>query len=80
MLKLILGVSGSGKTRRVYEEIRSHLGERSGMVLLTPEQQSHRAERALAAACGPRLSLYGEVLSFTRMYHRAAVELGGLAE
>ncbi len=80
MLRLLLGAAGSGKTRRVCEEIRDRMGERTGMVLLTPEQQSHRAERRLAAVCGPRLSLCGEVLSFTRMYSRAAVELGGLAD
>ncbi len=80
MLRLVLGVAGSGKTKRVCEEIKARMDSVSGMVLLTPEQQSHRAERRLAAVCGPRLSLCGEVLSFTRMYNRAAVELGGLAD
>ena len=80
MLKLVLGAAGSGKTKRVCEEIRDRMADTAGMVLLTPEQQSHRAERRLAAVCGPRLSLCGEVLSFTRMYSRAAVELGGLAD
>ena len=80
MLKLLLGEAGSGKTRRVCEEIRARMDSGKNMVLLTPEQQSHRAERRLAAVCGPRLSLCGEVLSFTRMYNRAAVELGGLAD
>ena len=80
MLRLILGAAGSGKTRRVCEEIRDGMRGRDGMVLLTPEQQSHRAERRLAAVCGPALSLHGEVLSFTRMYNRAALEIGGLAD
>ncbi len=80
MLKLLLGPAGSGKAGQVCREIRESMDERTGMVLLTPEQQSHRAERRLAAVCGPRLSLCGEVLSFTRMYNRAAVELGGLAD
>ncbi len=80
MLKLVLGAAGSGKTELICREIRDRMADRTGMVLLTPEQQSHRAERRLAAACGPRLSLCGEVLSFTRMYNRAAVEMGGLAD
>ena len=80
MLKLVLGEAGSGKTRRLCEEIKARMDSAKNMVLLTPEQQSHRAERRLAAVCGPRLSLCGEVLSFTRMYNRAAVELGGLAD
>ncbi len=81
MLTLLLGAAGSGKTRRICAEIRERVDKGvGGLVLLTPEQQSHRAERRLAAACGPRLSLFGEVLSFTRMYSRAAAELGGLAD
>lgn len=80
MLTMLLGKAGSGKTRAVCEEIRARMAERKNMVLLTPEQQSHRAERRLAAVCGPALSLHAEVLSFTRMYSRAAVELGGLAD
>lgn len=80
MLTLLLGPSGSGKTLRICEDIRGHMADRRGMVLLTPEQQSHRMERLLSAVCGPALSLHGEVLSFTRMYSRAAVTLGGLAD
>ena len=80
MLRFLLGAAGSGKTKLACEEIRDRMGERDRMVLLTPEQQSHRAERILSAVCGPRLSLCGEVLSFTRMYNRAAVEMGGLAD
>ena len=81
MLTLILGGAGSGKTRLVYRQLRAAMeAGRTGLVLLTPEQQSHRAERELAAFCGPALSLHGEVLSFTRLYSRAAAELGGLAD
>lgn len=81
MLTLILGGAGSGKTRLVYRQFREAMeAGGTGLVLLTPEQQSHRAERELAAFCGPALSLHGEVLSFTRLYSRAAAELGGLAD
>ena len=80
MLTILTGAAGSGKTRRICERIRGRMAHGQDLVLLTPEQQSHRAERQLAAVCGPGLSLCGEVLSFTRMYNRAAVELGGLAD
>ena len=81
MLTLILGGAGSGKTRTVYRQFREAMeAGKTRLVLLTPEQQSHRAERELAAFCGPRLSLHGEVLSFTRLYSRAAAELGGIAD
>ena len=80
MLTILTGLSGSGKTQTIYEEIRDNMASRQNMVLLTPEQQSHRAERNLARVCGPALSLHAEVLSFTRMASRAALELGGLAD
>lgn len=80
MLTILTGLSGSGKTKTICEEIRDNMASRNHMVLLTPEQQSHRAERNLAKVCGPALSLHAEVLSFTRMASRAALELGGLAD
>ena len=80
MLTILLGAAGSGKTLHICRDIREKMASRRGMVLLTPEQQSHRAERRLAAFCGPALNLCGEVLSFTRMAHRTAAELGGLAD
>ncbi len=77
MLKLILGRAKSGKTSSVMEEIRAlaAAGE-SGMVLLVPEQYSHEAEREMLRVCGDSLSLHAEVLSFTRMAHRALREAG----
>ena len=80
MLRLVLGGAGSGKTRWIYDDIRRRMSGSRDLVLLTPEQQSHRAERELAAACGPALSLHAEVLSFTRMYDRVAAQTGGLAD
>lgn len=80
MLTILTGLSGSGKTKAICEEVRDNMASRNNMVLLTPEQQSHRAERNLAKVCGPKLSLHAEVLSFTRMASRAALELGGLAD
>ncbi len=77
MLKLILGRAKSGKTLSVMEEIRalSQAGE-GGIVLLVPEQYSHEAERELLRVVGDRLSLFAEVLSFSRMAHSAAREAG----
>lgn len=77
MLKLILGRAKSGKTSSIMQEIRVLVqkGE-GGIVLLVPEQYSHEAERELLRVCGDSLSLYAEVLSFTRMAHSAAREAG----
>ena len=78
MLTLILGRAGSGKTALIMEEIRTEvLSERPGCLLIVPEQYSHEAERELCAVCGDSLSLYAEVLSFTRLASRLADEYGG---
>ncbi len=80
MLRLILGKAGTGKTAAVMEEIRAAVeAGRGGQLLLVPEQYSHEAERELCAACGDRLSLYGEVFSFTGLARRLMSELGGVA-
>ncbi len=77
MLELILGRAKTGKTAGVYESIRAAVAEkRPGSVLLVPEQYSHEAERELLQTCGDTLSLYGEVLSFSRLADRVEAELG----
>lgn len=65
MLKIITGRAGTGKTSQLMEQIRLDLEQETQSLLLVPEQYSHAAERELARICGPRLSLYTEVLSFT---------------
>ena len=78
MLRIISGPARSGKTRRILDEIKG--SDKTGLVLLTPEQGSHEAERALAAHCGAEVNLRAEVLSFTRLCSRVFTELGGSAE
>lgn len=77
MLKLILGTAGSGKTSHILNEIRKNAdaGER-GQYLIVPEQYSHEAERELCFVCGDSISLYAEVLSFSRLAVRVAQEAG----
>ena len=78
MLELILGRAGAGKTMRVMREIGASAAEHRGNnILIVPEQYSHEAERELCEVCGDSLSLYAEVLSFTRLASRAADEYGG---
>lgn len=80
MLRLILGRAARGKTGQIMGEIRSRVEARQGAsILIVPEQYSHEAERELARQCGDTLSLYAEVLSFTRLAARAAEEAGGSA-
>ena len=79
MFKLILGRAGTGKTTAVLSRL-TKAGQRRKQVLIVPEQQSHEAERALCRAGGDRVSLYGEVLSFSRLANRVFLAAGGMGE
>lgn len=77
MLQLVLGPAKSGKTAYILSQIRDAAAQRQPhQLLIVPEQYSHEAERELCRICGDTLSLYGEVLSFTRLSSRVAQETG----
>ena len=77
MLELVLGAAGSGKTALITNELRERVAsQEGGLFMVVPEQYSHEAERELAAVCGDQLSLYAEVLSFSRLAVRVAQEMG----
>ena len=78
MLKLLLGRAGTGKTNGILRAIADSRGVRP-QLLIVPEQHSHDAERRLCAAAGNSVSLYAEVLSFTRLANRVCSVTGGLA-
>ena len=80
MLKLLLGRAGSGKTTAILRAAARNGGERRQLILV-PEQASHDTERALCAVAGNQVSLYAEVLSFTRLASRvfSQPEVGGVA-
>lgn len=78
MLNLMLGRSGTGKTEAILRRMAESGGERP-QILIVPEQHSHDAERALCAVGGNRVSLYAEVLSFTRLAGRVFTVSGGMA-
>lgn len=79
MVKLILGRAGCGKTTAVLERL-CQAGQELRQVLMVPEQQSHQAERALCKAGGDGVSLYAEVLSFSRLANRVFLAAGGVGE
>lgn len=79
MLKLILGRAGCGKTTTVLKRL-CQAGRERRQVLMVPEQQSHQAERALCKAGGDEVSLYAEVLSFSRLANRVFLAAGGVGE
>ena len=78
MLRIISGRAGTGKSSAVMNEIARGVSAAEGSyILIVPEQYSHEAERELCAICGDGLSLCAEVLSFTGLARRVAVEVGG---
>ena len=79
MLRLILGRAGSGKTTQVLQRL-CRGGPDKRQILMVPEQQSHEAERALCRFGGDSVSLYAEVLSFSRLSNRVFLAAGGMGE
>ena len=77
MLRILYGTAGSGKTGQLIREISRAVDAGESALLIVPEQYSHEAERELCRVCGDRLSLYAEVLSFSRLAVRVAQEMGG---
>ena len=80
-MRLIIGKARSGKTAAIIREIREAVQQGNGKTLLiVPEQYTHEAERELCEACGDRLSLYAEVMSFTGLARWGLMRFGGGAE
>ena len=79
MLRLMIGRAGCGKTTELLRRL-VEAGKSRPQILLVPEQQSHEMERALCRAGGDGASLYGEVLSFSRLANRIFLAAGGMGE
>ena len=79
-MRFIVGKARSGKTARIIAEIKETVIKGQGRaLLLVPEQYSHEAERELCTACGDRLSLYAEVMSFSGFARWGRSVYGGSA-
>ena len=79
MLHLLLGPSGSGKSRRMLAELRARAerGERS--LLIVPEQFTSSTEGQLYHTLGDTLSAYVESYSFTSLAETLLRHYGGAA-
>jgi len=81
MLRLVLGRAGHGKTAQIFSEIKDAVRKGAGgRILIVPEQYSHAAERELCRVGGDRVSLFAEVLSFTRLANLVAASAGGFGQ
>lgn len=79
-LQLLLGRSGSGKSREIIARLAALSREgRERLFLLVPEQCSFRAERALLEALPPAEMARVKVLSFTHLAETVFRETGGVA-
>lgn len=77
MLKFLIGRSGSGKTKRIFEEIRKNVEIGKKTYLLVPEQQIYLSESALASLPASS-ALYVEIVSFSRLCSLVAGRFGGM--
>ena len=75
----ITGRSGTGKTSKVYSQIKEALNRgEEGLILMVPEQFTLQAERDLIGHLGLAGLLNIEVLSLSRLSHKVFNEAGGL--
>lgn len=77
-MKIIVGRSGSGKTKAVLEAAAGRIRSDRETILIVPEQYSFQAERELVDAVDRPGILGSEVLSFSRLVHRVLETEGGL--
>ena len=78
MLTLCLCADRKVNTAHILDEICRN--KTKGQILLVPEQFSHMAERNLCRLGGDQITLYAEVLSFSRLASRVFSSEGGSAE
>ncbi|MFQ9990647.1 PD-(D/E)XK nuclease family protein [Ruthenibacterium lactatiformans] len=79
MLRLILGISGTGKTGRVLAEMKVRAAARRRSILLVPEQFSSSAETMVYRSLGDAFSACAEVYSFTSFAELVLKTFGGAA-
>lgn len=80
MLRIIMGRSGSGKTRYV-QNMLSAFAKKSDekLMMIVPEQLSFETEKSFLNLLGPKESRRIEVLSFSRMVDFVFQKTGGLS-
>ncbi len=77
MLQLILGRASTGKSYKVFENIKTDVLIGKSVVLLVPEQFTFECERTLLHTLGDKNTTNAQVLSFTRLYDEVARKIGG---
>lgn len=76
-LRLIYGKAGTGKSSFCFSEIAKLVNKKEKIYFITPEQFTFNAEKRLMNFLKEEAVLNAEVLSFSRMAHRALNQIGG---
>ena len=78
-MRLIYGRAGTGKSefilKEIKEELQSNLTQK--IYIIVPEQFSYTTEKRLLETLDEKASINAEVISFKRLAHRIALEVGG---
>ncbi|WP_432666128.1 helicase-exonuclease AddAB subunit AddB [Wukongibacter baidiensis] len=79
-IRYILGRAGSGKSRRIFKEIKYKIeqGGENKLLLLVPEQFTLQTEADLIGTNKLPGIMRAEVISFQRLAHKVFDEVGGL--
>ncbi len=80
MFRLILGLTGTGKTTEIFSRAMDRARQRQRTILLVPEQFSFQAERTVYTALTGEDALSISVLSFSRLAENIFRAWGGLAQ
>lgn len=76
MITFVYGAPGSGKTYRIFEELKNNC---TNAFLIVPEQQAVSVERRSLDTLPPSAQLSFEVLNFKRLCNKVARIYGGLS-
>lgn len=76
-LRIIYGRAGSGKTHFIFNKVRDNINLKNKIYIITPEQFSYSAEKELLNSLECNSAINAEVISFNRIAHRVALEVGG---
>ena len=79
MLHLIYGLSGTGKTTYLIEQIKQDVKAGKKAFLIVPEQQTVEIERIMTSILPPSSQLCFEVVNFTRLANKLFRIYGGLS-
>ena len=80
MIRFLYGVTGSGKSEYIYNNVCRDIKDGKKVLLLVPEQEVLKTELACARRLDGANSLGLEVVSFRRLCNRAFREYGGLCK